>query len=49
MIWRPGELAEEIKRGAWYILEPDAGIAMRKPEGLWEELVGRSRAARLAI
>jgi putative transcriptional regulator len=49
VVWRPGELAEEVKRGAWYVLEPDAGLAMRKPEGLWEELVHRSRGARLAI
>jgi putative transcriptional regulator len=47
--WRPGELASEIGQGAWYVLEPDAGLAMRKPEGLWEELVHRSRGARLDI
>jgi len=47
--WRPGELAAEIEQGAWFVLEPDAGLAMRNPEGLWEELVHRSRGARLAI
>jgi putative transcriptional regulator len=47
--WRPGELAGEIERGAWYVLEADAALAMRNPEGLWEELVHRSRGARLAI
>jgi putative AlgH/UPF0301 family transcriptional regulator len=47
--WRAGELADEIKQGAWYVLEPDRAVAMRKPEGLWEELVLRSREARLAI
>ena len=36
-----GELDGEIERGAWYVLEPDAALAMRKPEGLWEELVQR--------
>ena len=41
VIWRPGELDGEIERGAWYVLEPDATLAMRKPEGLWEELVQR--------
>src|SRR4051812_15738317 len=41
--WRPGELATEIQQGAWYVLEPDAALAMRNPEGLWEELVSRSR------
>jgi putative transcriptional regulator len=40
--WQAGELEGEIKQGAWYVLEPDADLAMRKPEGLWEELVHRS-------
>ncbi len=39
--WRSGELEYEIKQGAWYVLEPDAALALRKPEGLWEELVQR--------
>lgn len=47
--WQPGELADEIKQGAWYVLEPDADTAMRKPEGLWEELVRRSAVKRDAI
>jgi putative transcriptional regulator len=42
--WRPGELEYEIKRGAWYVLEPDAALALRNPEGLWEELVRREKA-----
>src|SRR5262247_1284646 len=37
--WRSGELQEEIKRGAWYVLAADADLVLRKPEGLWEELV----------
>jgi putative transcriptional regulator len=41
--WRPGELATEVEQGAWYVLKPDAALAMRNPEGLWEELVSRSR------
>lgn len=41
--WQPGELDKEVEKGAWYVLEPDAGLAMRKPEGLWEELVLRLR------
>jgi putative transcriptional regulator len=41
--WRPGELATEVEQGAWYVLMPDAALAMRNPEGLWEELVSRSR------
>jgi putative transcriptional regulator len=41
--WRPGELRAEIEAGAWYVLEPDPTLVMRKPEGLWEELVRRSQ------
>jgi putative transcriptional regulator len=40
--WRAGELREEIKRGAWYVLEADAALLLRDPDGLWEELVQRS-------
>ena len=42
--WRSGELDEEIKRGAWHVLAADSGLVLRRPEGLWEELV---RAAEL--
>ena len=41
--WQPGELRSEVEQGAWYVLEPDAALVMRKPEGLWEELVRRSQ------
>ena len=43
--WRPGELAAEIEAGAWYVLGADSHLAMRKPDGLWEELVRRSQRA----
>jgi putative transcriptional regulator len=43
--WRPGELQAEIEAGAWYVLEPDPALVMRKPEGLWEELVRREQRA----
>jgi len=40
VVWQPGELRDEIERGAWYVLAPDASLALSKPsEGLWEELV----------
>ena len=43
VIWQPGELAAEIKNGAWYVLAPDAHVALKKPsQGLWEELVRTS-------
>ena len=47
--WRPGELRHEIERGAWYVLKPDPALVLRKPEGLWEELVRRSKLVEDAI
>jgi putative transcriptional regulator len=40
--WRSGELGEEIRRGAWHVLAADPGLVLRKPDGLWEELVRRA-------
>lgn len=40
--WRSGELQDEIKRGAWFVLAADSALVLRKPEGLWEELVRRA-------
>ena len=40
--WRSGELYDEIKRGAWHVLDADAALVLRKPDGLWEELVRRA-------
>jgi len=47
--WRPGELQEEIERGAWFVVKPDAAVVMQKPEGLWEDLVRQSEIAANAI
>ena len=42
VLWRPGELLEEVKRGLWYVQDPRAELVLRKPtETMWEELVGR--------
>ena len=42
VIWQPGELDSEIKRGAWYVEEPDTKVMMRKETGkLWLELLRR--------
>ena len=41
VVWRPGELDSEMKRGLWYVLDARADLVLRKSEGLWEELVGR--------
>ena len=44
VVWQRGELRQEIERGAWYVLPPDAHLALRKPsEGLWEEPVRLSQ------
>lgn len=40
--WQPGELRSELRRGAWYIMEPDAALVTRKPDGMWEELMRRA-------
>lgn len=37
--WRSGELSEEVKRGAWFVLDANPDVVLRKPDGLWEELV----------
>ena len=42
VLWKPGELAEELKRGLWYSLDARSELVLRKSDGLWEELVGRS-------
>ena len=44
VIWRAGELSQEIRRGVWNVLNADPGIVFSKdPEHLWDEL---SRMAR---
>ena len=48
--WGEGELADEIKAGAWYVLAPDAGVVLREaPEHLWQDLERRSHLAADAI
>lgn len=42
--WMPGELETELQRGFWYVLDHDPSLVFRdSTEGLWEELVARSR------
>lgn len=44
VLWQPGELRSEIKRGFWYVLDADSSLVLRTPtEGMWEELLERSR------
>ncbi len=43
--WAPGQLALELDRGGWYVLNADADSVFRKDTGtLWEELLLRVRA-----
>ena len=42
VLWKPGELADEMKKGLWYTLDARSELVLRKADGLWEELVGRS-------
>ena len=43
--WAPGQLAAEIDRGGWYVLNADAGTVFRNNmDTLWEELIRRARA-----
>jgi putative transcriptional regulator len=43
--WAPGQLALELERGGWYVLNADADIVFRKNmDTLWEELIRRVRA-----
>ena len=42
VLWQPGELHEEIRRGLWYLQNPQADIVLRRStDTMWEELVGR--------
>jgi putative transcriptional regulator len=45
VVWRPGQLDDELDRGLWYVQEPEAKIVLRRQtDGLWDELVRRSEA-----
>jgi putative transcriptional regulator len=45
VVWRPGQLDDELDRGLWYVDEPQAKLVLRrKTDGLWEELVRRLEA-----
>jgi putative transcriptional regulator len=46
VIWRPGELRRELDMGAWQTMDADPHVAVRDPQGLWEDLVQRSARPR---
>src|SRR6266436_8999293 len=42
VVWRPGQLDDELDRGLWYVEQPEAKLVMRrKTDDMWEELVRR--------
>ena len=42
VVWRPGQLEDELDRGLWYVEQPEAKLVMRrKTDDMWEELVRR--------
>jgi len=50
VIWQPGELAQAIRRGLWYVLEPQPELVLRKSTNrLWDDLVGRAERKENAI
>src|SRR5712664_3546982 len=50
VVWRPGQLDDELDRGLWYVDEPAAKLVLRrKTDGLWEELVRRLEARATTI
>ncbi len=50
VVWRPGQLDDEVDRGLWYVEEPETKLVLRrKTDGLWEELVRRLEAREKTI
>ena len=50
VVWRRGELEDEIKQGAWYVLEATPELVLpKRTTGLWEELVREAEIAAKAI
>jgi putative AlgH/UPF0301 family transcriptional regulator len=50
VLWAPNELDEEVRRGLWYVLDPQPDLFLRKTtDNLWEELVSRCERKANAI
>ena len=50
VLWAPGELDEEVRRGLWFVLDPQPEVLLRKStDSLWEELVDRCERKANAI
>src|SRR5438128_5543798 len=43
VLWQPNELGEEVKRGLWFVLDPQPDLVLQRKttDGLWEDLVRR--------
>src|SRR3982751_4828125 len=40
VMWQPLELADEVRRGLWFVLPPKPELLLRKPtDTLWDDLV----------
>jgi len=45
VLWRPGELDQELKLGAWYVMDADSDLAISgDADHLWDKLVQRSQS-----
>jgi putative AlgH/UPF0301 family transcriptional regulator len=43
VVWKPGELKEELERGFWYVMQPEAELLFRdSSDGMWEDLVNQA-------
>ncbi|MGX1882809.1 YqgE/AlgH family protein [Streptomyces sp. NPDC055287] len=43
--WGPGQLEEELKSGAWYVVESEPGdVSSPEPESLWRAVLRRQRS-----
>jgi putative transcriptional regulator len=43
VVWKPGELAQELKNGTWHVLQPEPELVLpQKTDGLWQQLVHRA-------
>lgn len=48
--WAPGQLAAELKRGGWLVLNADADTVFRKNmDTLWQELLVRARGVSASL
>jgi putative transcriptional regulator len=48
--WQPGELQQELEKGFWYTMKPEAELLFRdQPESMWEELVKRAGTVKMRV